>query len=373
MCKINKEVIRKAVKESGMPMSVISRKMGKSDSYLSMVLVNGELPDAMVERLCKVIGVDKESLMPKKDIGYNFGTGEGKEKAKARRKYEKRYLSPEETEELLSEYRKVNEEDEIKHISFMVKSAVQSIGKKRYIFIDPTLIHVPVWQRNLDQANVDQIVADYKEDMYDPIKVIFHKGKLYVVDGNHRLVAMVKRGETLVQVELLEASITEAKRIFAGQSSGRKPMSIADMYRAAYDYGDTDFIRLRRVFQEDNGIQINVDETKIYRPIGVITPSRALIRLIRKDELGVDKAIKLIKDLSWNAVDVNVFTMRNFNVIRKLFANYGEEETIKTLKENMSGANVYESELKAINSQAMLYDYIVDRAFKNIPTKAKVA
>lgn len=373
MCKINKEEIKKAIQKSGLPMNIISRRMGKSDSYLSMVLANGELPDLMLAKLCEVLDIERETLLPKKDIGYDFTHGIGKVKDSARKKYERRYLSPEETEEMLQTYRRMNIDAEVEYTNSIVTKAIQTVGNKRYIFIDPKVIHVPVWQRQLDLANVDQIVADYKEDMYDPIKAIYYDKKLYVVDGNHRLVAMVKKGESLIQVELLEASINEAKRIFAGQSSGRKPMTVADMYRAGLDYGEESFAHLRRVFQEDNAIQINVDEEKIRKPIGAITPSATLIRLIEKDEDGIRKAIKLMKDLSWNCVGVNVFTPRNFNVIRKLFTNFGEEKTISTLKEKMNGATVYESELKPITSQSMMYDYIVEHAFTNTDEKAKVA
>lgn len=85
-----------------------------------------------------------------------------------------------------------------------------SVGEKPIISINPLLIHVPEWQRDLTIRNANKIGLEYNPYKWELPKLMCFNGKLYVVDGHHRTIGAIKAGLLSVQYEVL-IGITEAE------------------------------------------------------------------------------------------------------------------------------------------------------------------
>ena len=88
---------------------------------------------------------------------------------------------------------------------------------------------MPEWQRDTDREKCLEISERYDENKYDPIKVYLFKGKLYVADGAHRLIAYLMMGVDYILVEIMNITTEEqAAETFLLQSFGRRRMSQND-------------------------------------------------------------------------------------------------------------------------------------------------
>ena len=133
-------------------------------------------------------------------------------------------------------------------------------------------------------------------------------------------------------------------------------MTVKDTYRAAIKGNVPEYLEFRDVFTNEK-IQITAEKEKIDNPIGTITPSAIALRWANRDKEMLIKAIELIKQLEWCGSEKNAFTLRNFSIIKKLYANYGDEVKEKLL-DNCKGAAFYESKVVPVKSNAELYDIL---------------
>lgn len=136
------------------------------------------------------------------------------------------YLTAKEAEMEMQELR--NKEGftgkmETDYISRMIKDAKRNsmIGDKLQLVVDPMYIHIPEWQRRLKLARAYTIGNTYNKYKWDVPKVLFHKGRLYVIDGQHRIYGAFKAKMDAVVVEIMECSLEEAIDLFINQSQDR--------------------------------------------------------------------------------------------------------------------------------------------------------
>ena len=107
------------------------------------------------------------------------------------------YLTAKEAEKEMQEARKADGftgKMETGYISRMIKDAKRNsmVGDKLQLVLDPMYIHIPEWQRRLKLARAYAIGNTYNKYKWDVPKVLFHKGKLYVIDGQHRIYGAFK-------------------------------------------------------------------------------------------------------------------------------------------------------------------------------------
>lgn len=268
-----------------------------------------------------------------------------------------RYMSPRETEEYIVGKCKANEEEAKEELQTAMDNSF-GIGQKKYILINPTLIHVPEWQRDTDVAKVTEIIDNFEEDKFDPVKLYMVNGRLEVADGAHRVLAFVKDKKMRILAEVLNCNENEAILTFLDQQSGRKNMTVKDMYRAGVEAKIKEYIAFKETFGRYN-IQIISDMDSIKNPIGYVIPSREMLRMVvyRKDRM--EEIINLLIKLNWNGTDKNVFTLRNFKVINKLIVNFGENAKQKLL-DKCSGSVFYESKVFPVKSNAEMYDILAE-------------
>lgn len=139
------------------------------------------------------------------------------------------YLTAKEAEREMQESRNVDGftgKMETDYISRMIKDAKRNsmVGDKLQLVVDPMYIHIPEWQRRLSLARAYVIGNSYNKYKWDVPKVLFHKGKLWVIDGQHRIYGAFKAKMDSVVVEIMECSIEEAIELFINQSQDRRKM-----------------------------------------------------------------------------------------------------------------------------------------------------
>lgn len=355
MCKINGKKLGELRTERGISQKKLAKETGVSQNAISYY-ENGlhEPSEETLEKICFVLNIKRDEVEIH-DVGYSFTHHESKTIQKVRkRKGFVRLLTPEQTEAWIDEKRdNINVEE--KEVRVALNSSF-GIGKKKYILIDPTMVHIPEWQRDTDMAKAMEIADNFDEDKFDPIKVYVDNGKLKVADGAHRVIAFVLNSEIKILVEVLNCSEHEATLTFLGQGAGRKTMSVNDTYRAGVKANIEEYINFKN-FCECHDIQITAEGKLIENPLGIIRPSSDILRMVKNDREMLEKVVNLIKKMEWSGSDKNVCTMRNFKVIKRLYINFGEEVEKKMIK-NCKGASFYESKVVPVKSNAELFDIL---------------
>ena len=357
MCKINGKKLKTIREREGLTLEDVAKVCGVSCSTISKYENGIHNPaDATVDKICLLLKINKNEIEIA-DVGYSFTSGEGKLTEKIRRKKGFiRYSTPRQTEEFIQAHSNVCESIEIKEVDCALKNSF-SIASKRYILINPAFVHIPDWQRDTDMAKVQEIAQNFNEDKFDPVKVYARNGKLFVADGAHRIVAFVINGEIKILVEVLGCSEYEAILTFLGQQSARKSMSVADTYRAGLKANIKEYTEFKNLFESYN-IQIVTDDNKLENPIGKVAPSRDLLRMVKNNTELLELTIKTIRALNWTGSEKSAFTLRMFQIFKKLFANYEKNTVIEGLLENCKGASYFENKIAPVKSNAEMYDIL---------------
>lgn len=355
MCRINGKKLGEIRVNKGVSQSSLAEQVGVSRQSVSQY-ENGvcEPSTETVERICLFLNINRSDIEIH-DVGFVFSHGESKTVAHARKqKGFVRFLKPSLVETFIEEKRK-NKEKEKEEVKARLNHSI-SFGNKKYILVNPTLIHIPEWQRDTDMAKCIEITENFKEEQFDPIKVYVKNGKLYVADGAHRVVAFINREEVEILVEVLNCTENEAALIFLQQSSGRKSMSFADTYRAGIQANSEEYLMLKYFFESHN-IQITKELNKLENPIGSLTPSRAVLRMLKNDEETLSKVVEIIKKLEWTGSKKNAFSLRNLEVLKQMYINFGDDVESRLL-ENCKGVVFYESKVVPVKSNAELFDIL---------------
>ena len=356
MCKINGKKLVELRTVAGISQSQLAKKTGVSPSSINKYEKGVTNPsDEVVNKICLVLNIKKDDIEIH-DVGYNFLSRASKTVEKIRKKKGfVRYSTPEETEKYINNTRTLSKDEERELIKTELSSAF-GIGSKKYILADPKWIHIPEWQRDTDMAKATEIAENFNDEKYDPVKAYLYDGLLYVADGAHRIIAFIIDKKLKILVEVLGCNEHEAILTFLDQQSGRKSMTINDMYRAGVKANIKEYLHFKELFENYN-IQITAEKNKLDNPIGEIKPSSTILRMVENDREMLEKTINLIQKLEWSGSSKNAFILRNFSVLKRMYANFGEDVEEKLLK-HCKGATFYESKVLPIKSNAELYDML---------------
>lgn len=364
MCKINGKKLTEIRMERGLSRADLATKIGMSKSSVVKYETGVANPsDKVADKICMILKVNRGEIEVH-DIGYDFTHNESKVVGAARKRLkDRRYRKPSLVNAFILENKKKSEEEELSEVeSKLMPGQSIIIGGKKYIQIDPTLIHIPTWQRDTDFATAEGISVNFDENQFDPIKVYIKNGKLYVADGAHRLIAFILRNismkkQLMILVEVLNCDEEEARKVFLAQKIGRKTMSNNDMYRAAIEENEPDYIAFRNICKA-NDIQIPSDEEIINNPIGVLNPSSMMLRMAKKENELMNKIVVLIKELNWTGSNKNAITPRNIKTIKKIYANNKNINVEEKMLQNCKGASFYEAKVLPVKNDAELYDIL---------------
>lgn len=240
----------------------------------------------------------------------------------------RRFLKATEVEAIFNESR--NEEflaSEDAIIRTIVETAKRNgrIGDKTLLVVPPQYVHIPDWQRTADLARAREIGSNYNRYKWEVPKVVYTEGKLYCIDGMHRLLGALMGDIPDVVIEIMEISEEEAIDLFLGQTIDRNKMKPMDYYNASIKAKKPDYISFREICHKYN-VQVKGDD-ELPNPVGTFTSISDGVR-IDKDLL--DRILNLINKLRWNGRDVGgssaAYGTKVIRSIKKLYAYYAGNE-----------------------------------------------
>lgn len=238
-----------------------------------------------------------------------------------------------------------------------------SVGEKPIISINPLLIHVPEWQRDLTIRNANKIGLEYNPYKWELPKLMCFNGKLYVVDGHHRTIGAIKAGLLSVQYEVL-IGITEAEAIslFINQDVDKNRTKPQDTYNAALQAGQPEYVKLKEICNK-NHVAVKGDRKPVENPIGILTPIKDGIKLAKSNPQLLDRILWLIGQLKWNAGrsvrDGKAYSSKVIRNFKNLYAYYAgrENEMENVLLNNCKGSQYFNDNLNE-KWQDTMFDFL---------------
>lgn len=272
-------------------------------------------------------------------------------------------------------------EMEINYVSRMIKDAKRNsmVGDKLQLVVDPMYIHIPEWQRRLKLARAFAIGNDYNKYKWDVPKVLFYEGKLYVVDGQHRIFGAFKGGKDAVVVEIMECSLEEAIDLFINQSKDRSKMQPMDIYHAAIAGNKADYVQLKTICYRHN-VAIKGDETND-NTVGTLTSISDGIVLVRNNPDLLESMLALLGKLEWNgyadSYNGKAYTAKIIRALKTLYAYCeGKTKEMEAALLNRCMGTEFFVENVMDKTQAQIFDYLsnivryeMENPFKQTPKK----
>lgn len=251
---------------------------------------------------------------------------------------------------------------EVDYVSRMIKDAKRNstLGDKVQVVVDPIYIHIPEWQRRIKLAKAYSIGNCYNKYKWDVPKVLYHQGKLFVVDGQHRIYGAYKAMKDAVVVEIMECPIEEAIELFINQSQDRTRMRPMDIYNAAIVANKPEYVLLRDICKKHN-VAVKGDENKDV--VGTFTSIRDGITMAKSNPKLLDSMLGLLGDLRWNGyADTYNGKAYTATVIRALKALYvysegKTDEMEKILISKCRGTEFFVNNIMS-KTQGQIFDYL---------------
>ena len=276
------------------------------------------------------------------------------------------YLTAKEAEKEMQESRNIDGftgKMETDYISRMIKDAKRNsmVGDKLQLVVDPMYIHIPEWQRRLSLARAYVIGNSYNKYKWDVPKVLFHKGKLWVIDGQHRIYGAFKAKMDSVVVEIMECSIEEAIELFINQSQDRRKMQPMDIYKAAIAGHKEDYMKLQEICHKNN-VAVKGDED-ITNTVGTLTSISDGIHLVQTNTNLLDSMLKLLGNLGWNgyadSYNGKAYTAKIIRALKALYAytDGRTDEMEEALIKHCKGTEFFVTNI-IDKTQAQIFDYL---------------
>lgn len=285
-------------------------------------------------------------------------------------------LEPMEVETMMNEARMLNNIIEVGERMIVSDKMEEARSKhdgreKAIISINPLLIHVPDWQRELRVSTVKKIGSEFSPYKWDLPKIMHKNNKFYVVDGMHRVIGAYFGNMKLIQVEVL-IGITEAEAVdlFLSQQDDRKNMTPVDTYSAALVAKKEEYVRLKAICDR-NHIAVKGDRNPVENPIGVLTSVSDGTKMSKFCPDLLDRILKLIVNLQWNGGKTyregKAFSAKVLRVFKKLYAYYAGRETDmeRVLLNNCKGSKYFNDNLSE-KWQDSLFDFLSNVIERNI-------
>lgn len=276
------------------------------------------------------------------------------------------YLTAKEAEKEMQESRNVDGftgKMETDYISRMIKDAKRNsmVGDKLQLVVDPMYIHIPEWQRRLSLARAYAIGNSYNKYKWDVPKVLFHEGKLWVIDGQHRIYGAFKAKMDAVVVEIMECPIEEAIELFISQSQDRSKMQPMDIYKAAIAGYKEDYMKLQEICHKNN-VAVKGDEDTT-NTVGTLTSISDGIHLVQTNVNLFDSMLKLLGNLGWNgyadSYNGKAYTAKIIRALKALYAytDGRTDEMEEALIKHCKGTEYFVENIMD-KTQAQIFDYL---------------
>lgn len=289
-------------------------------------------------------------------------------------------VTPLELENVLNSIRLQNDFVEIverKIVEEKIEEAKKklSVGEKAIVSINPLLVHVPYWQRDLKIRRTNAIGNAFDPYKWELPKLMHKDGKFYIVDGNHRTVGAIKAGLPAIQYEIIVGE-TEYKsmELFLEQGQDRGRMTPKDTYNAALFASIPEYVKLKEICNK-NHVAVKGDRKPVENPIGYLTPILDGVKMAKSNPQLLDRILYLIGELKWNAgksaKEGKAYSAKVIRNLKNLYAYYAGRETEmeNVLLNNCKGSQYFNDNLDE-KWQDTMFDFlngIIEQNI-NIPT-----
>lgn len=238
-----------------------------------------------------------------------------------------------------------------------------SVGEKAIISINPLMIHVPDWQRDLTVKDSNKIGMEFNSYKWELPKLMCKNGKFYIVDGNHRTIGAIKAGLSHIQYEVL-IGITEAEAIelFVEQDKDKSSMKLQDTYNAALQAKKPEYVKLKEICNK-NHVAVKGDRSPVENPIGILTPISDGVKLARNNPQLLDRILYMVGKLKWNAgksaKDGKAYSAKVIRVFQKLYGYYaGREADMENVLLNNCKGSRYFNDCVVEKWQDTMFDFL---------------
>lgn len=192
-------------------------------------------------------------------------------------------------------------------------------------------------------------------------KVLFYKGRLWVIDGQHRIYGAFKAKMDSVVVEIMECSLEEAIDLFINQSQDRAKMQPMDIYKAAIAGGKGDYVKLQEICHKNNVAVKGDDDNE--NTVGTLTSISDGVKLSKTNPELFDSMLALLGKLGWNgyadSYNGKAYTAKIIRALKALYA-YTEgrtDEMEKALIKHCKGTEYFVENIMD-KTQAQIFDYL---------------
>ncbi len=277
-------------------------------------------------------------------------------------------VPPLELESILDSMRLQNNFPDIAELPFIAEKVNEAkdkttIGEKAIIKIKPILIHIPTFQRDMETKNANKIGSEFDTYKWELPKLMYKNGKLYVVEGQHRVIGAIKAGLELIQCEIL-FGITESEAIdlFLEQGNNRRNVSPKDKYNAALEAGKPEYIKLKEICSK-NHVVVKGDRNPVENPIGYFTSISDGVNLAKSNPQLLDRILYIIGELKWNGgktvKEGRAYSAKVIRNLKNLYAYYAGRETEmeNVLLNNCKGSQYFNDNLDE-KWQDTMFDFL---------------
>lgn len=196
----------------------------------------------------------------------------------------------------------------------------------------------PEYQRELSAPWVRRIAREFDPDVLGVLVVSRREnGDVYVVDGQHRVAAIMEMGwhDQRVPCNVYEGlSLSDEAKIFWKPQTSRKYLSPGPRFRARLMAGEPTALRIREIVEE-NGFSVAVNEGGA-GPEGSISAVAALEHVHLHGEGKLDEVMGLIRDGyldSGERIGLQIISGLG-TFCTKYRGHYDRDRLVKILREN---------------------------------------
>lgn len=250
-------------------------------------------------------------------------------------------------------------------VANMVKNAKRNsrIYDKLLLVIDPKQVHIPDWQRRIKLSRAYDIGNNYNSYKWDSPKVLFYKGILLCIDGQHRIYGAYKANKEEVVVEVMECTLSEAIDLFLSQSADRAKMQPMDIYHAALAAKKQEYVTLHDICEKHN-VAVKGDDTDD-NTVGTLTSISDGVKLAKTNSKLLDSMLALLGQLGWNgyadSYNGKAYTAKILRALKSLYA-YCEGRTAEmeeALLNRCKGTEFFVDNIMD-KTQAQIFDFLSD-------------
>jgi hypothetical protein len=129
----------------------------------------------------------------------------------------------------------------------------KKITKQRFAFIALARIEPSAYQRTTNSAQVDGIVKNFDEAKLGTLTVSQRDGKIFVIDGQHRLSALRRLQYTHAPCEVLTGLTYEQEaEYFRTQGNGKRALKPLDLFKAGLISEDAKCLRINEIVKANS-------------------------------------------------------------------------------------------------------------------------